>query len=245
MLSAIDINKRFSEIPALSAVTISFAEGKTTALIGPSGCGKSTLIRVLIGLLWPDSGQVLNDGVPITPQNVAEIRHRIGYVIQDGGLFPHLTGRENVTLQARYLGWTRKRIQDRLVALTELVHLTPTILDRYPSQLSGGQRQRVSLMRALMLDPDTLLLDEPFGALDPLIRHELQAELKETCRALKKTAILVTHDLNEAAFLADEIILMRQGSVVQSGSVRDFIDHPAQSFVSDFVNAYRNHWEHK
>src|SRR5256885_16721595 len=175
-------------------------------LLGSSGSGKSTVLRLILGLLHPDGGEVRVE--PVAP---------IGYVVQEGALYPHLTAARNVVLPARAAGWTAARQAARLDALAALVDLEPELMGRYPHQLSGGQRQRVSLMRALMLDPPVLLLDEPLGALDPLIRSDLQADLRGIFRALRKTVVLVTHDLGEAAFLGDRIVLMQAGRVVPQG----------------------------
>ncbi len=209
-------------------------------LIGPSGCGKSTLLRLIIRLLEPDTGRIELNGATMSAENIAELRHRIGYVIQDGGLFPHLTARANVLLMARHLqkpeGESTARL-DELCALTRFPH---DALDRYPAELSGGQRQRVSLMRALALSPELLLLDEPLGALDPLVRAALQKDLKEIFQRLQQTAILVTHDLAEAAYLGDRIVLMNEGRVVQNGTLSDLRDRPANDFVTDFINAQRS-----
>ncbi|MDP6952601.1 MAG: ATP-binding cassette domain-containing protein, partial [Alphaproteobacteria bacterium] len=169
-----------------------------------------------------------------------EARRRMGYVVQGGGLFPHLTAHGNVALMARQLGWSRQRIDARLAALAELVRLPGEILSRYPAQLSGGQRQRVALMRALMLDPDVLLLDEPLGALDPMVRHDLQTDLRAIFRSLAKTVVLVTHDLGEAAYFGDRIVLLRDGEVVQSGTADDLVSRPAEPFVEAFVAAQRS-----
>jgi osmoprotectant transport system ATP-binding protein len=233
-------HKRFGDADVLRGVDLTAAAGRTTVLIGPSGCGKSTVLRLMIGLLHPDAGTVRIDGVAIEPGNVAQIRRRVGYVIQDGGLFPHLTARDNVTLMARHLGWSRERIEQRTAALVSLTRFPVEALGRFPAQISGGQRQRVSLMRALMLDPDVILLDEPLAALDPLIRAELQADLRAIFRALDKTVVLVTHDLGEAGYLGDVIILMRDGAVVQQGTLHDLVTAPADPFVSHFVNAQRS-----
>jgi osmoprotectant transport system ATP-binding protein len=163
----------------------------------------------------------------------------MGYVIQEGGLFPHLTAAGNVSLMARYLGWEDPRIEERVAQLCALVRLRPENLHRYPHELSGGQRQRVGLMRALMLDPDLLLLDEPLGQLDPMIRFELQQDLKQVFDALGKTTLFVTHDLNEAGYLGQHIVLMREGRIVQQGPAAELLTRPADAFVAQFVRAQR------
>jgi osmoprotectant transport system ATP-binding protein len=163
----------------------------------------------------------------------------MGYMIQDGGLFPHLTVRDNVTLMARRLDWPRERREQRLAALADLVQLPTAMLERYPIELSGGQRQRVALVRALMLDPDLLLLDEPLGALDPMIRFELQRELKAIFARLGKTVLMVTHDLAEAVFFGHRIVLLRAGRIVQQAEPRALLDSPAEPFVAQFVAAQR------
>ncbi len=213
--------------------------GQTTVLIGPSGCGKSTLLRLIIGLLEPTSGEVEVAGRTVTRADVLELRRRVGYVIQDGGLFPHLTARENITLMARHFRSPTAEIDARLAELCELTRFAKQNLDRYPVELSGGQRQRVSLMRALMLKPELLLLDEPLGALDPLVRARLQNELKEIFAQLAQTIVLVTHDMAEAAFLGDTLVLMNEGRVVQQGRFDDLRTRPASDFVSEFINAQR------
>lgn len=231
--------KVYAGKPALGPVTLGVPAGRTTALIGPSGCGKSTLLRLLIGLVEPDAGTVTFDGTPVVAATARAVRLRTGYVIQDGGLFPHLTARGNVTLLARHLGWDRSRIEARVAELAELTRFPADGLDRHPRQLSGGQRQRVGLMRALMLDPAALLLDEPLGALDPLVRADLQTELRDIFRSLGKTVVLVTHDLGEATFFADRVVLLRDGRVVQEGSPADLWHRPADPFVTRFVQAQR------
>ena len=240
MLDLVGVSKTYGRATALHPIDLRLPPGRTTVLLGPSGCGKSTLLRLMVGLLHPDTGTVLFDGQPLTPDNVLHVRRRVGYVIQDGGLFPHLTARGNVTLMARYLGRDRTAIDKRLAELAELTRFPADGLDRYPAQLSGGQRQRVALMRALMLDPDVLLLDEPLGALDPLIRSDLQGDLKGIFRALGKTVVLVTHDLGEAGFLGDLIVLLRDGRVVQRGTLADLVRAPAEPFVTQFINAQRS-----
>jgi osmoprotectant transport system ATP-binding protein len=180
------------------------------------------------------------DEKELTDLNIQSFRKRIGYVIQDGGLFPHLTARQNISLIAKYNGWSDDDIHNRLEKLTHLTKFPIDGLDRFPSELSGGQKQRVSLMRALMLDAEFLLLDEPLGALDPLIRFDLQKDLKEIFGELNKTVIMVTHDLNEAVFFADEIVLIKDGSIIQTGTIDNFIQSPADPFVKRFVNAQRS-----
>jgi osmoprotectant transport system ATP-binding protein len=239
MFALRDVSKVYAGRAALGPLSLEVPAGRTTALIGPSGCGKSTLLRLLIGLVEPDAGAVEFAGEPVTQATARAVRLRVGYVIQDGGLFPHLTVRGNVTLMARHLGRDRDAIAARVNELAELTRFPPDGLDRYPHQLSGGQRQRVGLMRALMLDPDALLLDEPLGALDPLVRADLQTELRDIFRALGKTVVLVTHDLGEAAYFADRVVLLRDGKIVQQGSPGDLWHRPADPFVTRFVQAQR------
>jgi osmoprotectant transport system ATP-binding protein len=239
MLVLDNVSKSFGGKQALAPTSLAPAPGKTTVLIGPSGCGKSTLLRLMIGLIAPDTGRVMVDGAPLTSDNVDQIRHRIGYVIQDGGLFPHLTAQDNVTLLARYLSKEAGWIEQRVAELAALVRISRDTLRRYPSRLSGGERQRVALMRALMLDPELLLLDEPLAALDPIIRRGLQTELKEIFARLGKTVVLVTHDLHEAAWFGNEIVLMRDGRIVQRGTLDDLLLRPADPFVTEFVHAQR------
>ncbi|NEX23589.1 ATP-binding cassette domain-containing protein [Thiorhodococcus mannitoliphagus] len=235
------IRKAFQGRPALDGIDLEIAPGRTTVLIGPSGCGKSTLLRLLIGLAEPDAGSLRFDGQLLSDANIAALRLRMGYVIQQGGLFPHLTAGANVTLMAEQLGWDAERIRQRLAQLSDLTHFPRDGLDRYPSELSGGQNQRLALMRALMLDPEVLLLDEPLGALDPMIRYELQQDLKEIFAALHKTVVLVTHDLAEAAFLGHRIVLMRDGRILQRGTLADMMAEPAEPFVEQFIRAQRSH----
>lgn len=198
------------------------------------------MLRLLAGLATPDAGAVLFDGEPLTPANVLAVRRRIGFVIQHGGLFPHLTARRNVTLLARYLKTPQQRIDARVEALRSLTNLPAAALDRYPLELSGGQQQRIALMRALMLDPDVLLLDEPLGALDPIVRRRLQTELRRIFRSLRRTVVFVTHDLGEAAYFSDHLVLMRAGRIVQEGTVDELTSEPADEFVAEFVSAQRS-----
>ncbi len=232
-------SKHYGRVAALDRVDLEFAAGSTTALIGSSGSGKSTVLRLLLGLEWPDTGCVRVDGHVLERNHVLALRRRVGYVIQEGGLFPHLTTLGNLTLLPRTLGWSAVRIRKRAEALAALTHLPADALGRYPAELSGGQRQRVALMRGLMADPDALLLDEPLGALDPIVRHELQNELKRIFTRLGKTVIVVTHDLAEAAWFADRLVLLGQATVMQDGSFADLRDRPAADFVHQFVQAQR------
>ena len=239
MLQLIDVSKAFGDTVALRATDLTIEAGVTTVLIGPSGCGKSTLLRLMIYLIQPDTGTVAFQGVQFRGNDVIELRHRMGYVIQDGGLFPHLNARDNAALLARHLGWDDARVEARLRELAELTHFPFDGLERFPAQLSGGQKQRVSLMRALMLDPEILLLDEPLGALDPIVRSQLQADLRDIFRTLRKTVVVVTHDIGEAGFFGDRLVLLRDGAILQEGTLRDLDDSPADPFVSQFINAQR------
>ncbi|KFA90960.1 ATP-binding cassette domain-containing protein [Archangium violaceum] len=233
------VSKRFAGTQALQPLDLHVPEGRTTVLLGPSGCGKSTLLRLMNGLLRPDTGRVLFRGQPLRDEELLTVRQRMGYALQGGGLFPHLTAEGNATLMARYLKWSSERVHARLRELVELTRFPPDALGRYPGQLSGGQRQRVSLMRALMLDPDVLLLDEPLGALDPMIRYELQGDLRDIFSRLGKTVVLVTHDLGEGAFLGDQVVLMREGRIVQQGPLAELERAPADPFVTRFFQAQR------
>ena len=237
MIHVAGVSKSFAGAAALHPTTLDFPAGRVTALIGPSGCGKTTLLKTILGLVTPDAGEVRVDGVVVTPVTARAVRLKVGYVVQDGGLFPHLTARDNVTLMARQL--RRPGVAERVAELAKLVRLPAGALDRFPAELSGGQRQRVGLMRALMLDPPVLLMDEPMGALDPLVRVELQADLKAIFRDLGKTVVIVTHDLAEAAVLGDVIVLLKDGRVVQAGTMADLDQRPADEFVTRFLRAHR------
>ncbi len=235
------VSKTFQHALALDRISLEVAPGKTTVLIGPSGCGKSTLLRLLIGLIKPDQGTVFFDGFALDAATIPAIRRRLGYVIQQGGLFPHLTARQNVTVMADYHGWEAGRIDARIAELAGLTHFPADALDRYPGELSGGQNQRIALMRALFLDPDVLLLDEPLGALDPMIRYELQQDLRQVFGTLGKTVVMVTHDLAEAAYFGHAIVLMRDGRIAQRGTLQDMMSSPADEFVGRFIRAQRDH----
>jgi len=239
LVQLVGVSKTFGDAAAVHAIDLSVERGKTTVLIGPSGCGKSTLLRLIIGLIQPDTGQIQIDGTQLRADKIDIVRRRVGYVIQEGGLFPHLTARGNILLMARHLGRVDTEMRARLGELCVLTRFPENLLGRYPLELSGGQRQRVSLMRALMLSPELLLLDEPLGALDPIVRAALQKDLKEIFARLRQTALLVTHDLAEAAYLGDEIVLVNEGRIVQQGSLADLREKPTSNFVSEFINAQR------
>lgn len=235
MLIKLDgISKKFAS-DSIIEMSLTFAKDQTTVIIGPSGCGKSTLLRLIVGLIPPTTGKIYLDNSEINPANVNHWRRQIGYVTQDGGLFPHLTAHHNVSLVANFLNYSPQWIEQRIQELSEFVRLPIRLLLQYPSELSGGQRQRVSLMRALLLDPSCLLLDEPLGALDPMTRSELQLELKHIFLQLHKTILLVTHDIQEATYFADEMILMKGGHIVQRGTFTELYQHPAEPFVTDFI----------
>jgi osmoprotectant transport system ATP-binding protein len=234
-----DVRLRLSDRFTLGPVRLDVPNATTTAIVGPSGCGKSTLLRLAAGLIAPDSGRIVIGREPLNDDNVHAMRRRLGYVLQEGGLFPHLTAAENITLMARYLRWPQARIASRVDELIELTRLPPELLERHPGLLSGGERQRVSLARALMLDPALLLLDEPLGALDPIVRHDLQRELRDLFARLDKTVVIVTHDVAEAGFLAGDVVLMNAGHIAQRGTLADLVRAPADEFVASFVGAQR------
>ena len=240
MIELKNASKRFGDAVALHPTNLKIEAGKTTVLIGPSGCGKSTILRLMNGLLEPTTGHVEFEGQRVSPDNVLEWRRRMGYVIQDGGLFPHLTAAQNVTFMAKHLGHPADETRKRLDELCDLTHFPKDGLGRYPVELSGGQRQRVSLMRALVLDPDVLLLDEPLGALDPMVRASLQTELKAIFESLGKTVVLVTHDMAEAGYLGNQIVVLKEGEIVQEGTLDDLRERPSDAFISEFITAQRS-----
>ena len=239
MIQLQNITKSYEQ-KVLNDVSLDVESGHTVSLIGPSGCGKSTLLRIVMGLIPPDSGDVIINGQPLSDEKMLEQRREMGYVIQSGGLFPHLTARENLTLVTGYLNWEKEQTEQRIEELCELTNISSSQLNRSPDELSGGQAQRISLMRALMLDPDIILLDEPLGSIDPLVRYELQRDLRSIFKKLKKTVLLITHDLGEAAYLGDQIALMKDGAIVQRGTIKDITGNPASAFVEQFVNAQRS-----
>jgi osmoprotectant transport system ATP-binding protein len=237
MIAFHNVSKHFGNTVALQPTDLEIAANKTTVLIGPSGSGKSTMLRLLSGLLEPTTGWLEIDGKRLTGGNLPELRRRMGYVIQSGDLFPHLTGRQNVLLVAQELNFGRDKMASRIEELCCLTKLPCAVLDRYPVELSGGEQRRVSLIRSLMLKPDILLLDEPMGALDPMVRARLLIDLKSLFEQLNTTVLLVTHDLVEAARLGDWVVLLNAGRIVQQGAFSELSVCPAEVFVSEFFHA--------
>lgn len=231
------VSKSYGPYKALEDVAVVFADLETTAIVGPSGSGKSTLVQLINGLVPPSAGSVFVFGQPIDYRRLPELRRQIGYAVQGTGLFPHMTVEKNITLLARLAGWDAARIQERARELMNGVGLSWEYAGRYPHELSGGQQQRVGLCRAMMLDPPVFLLDEPFGALDPVTRREIHGEFRRLQAAAPRTMILVTHDLREALRLAQRLIVLDHGRVVQHGPCAEIVDAPANDFVRTFFRS--------
>ena len=233
--------KIYDQAKALDGVSLKFPDGVITAVIGPSGCGKSTLLKLCNGLIRPDSGQVQIFGGAIDYNALPVLRRRLGYAVQGNVLFPHLTARDNITLLARLEGWTREKIDHRVQELLTLSQLQAEQLDRYPHQLSGGQQQRVGLCRAMILRPEILLLDEPFGAIDPITREDIQQQLLALQGAEPRTSVLVTHDMREALILAEHIVVMGEGRILHSASkvelLRNHQKEDAQALLRELLVA--------
>ena len=230
-----NVGKNFDAVPAVSSVSFDVGRGCTCVLVGPSGCGKTTTLKMINRIIEPTRGRIEIHGRDVRELDPVELRRSIGYVIQQVGLFPHMTIEENVSIVLRLLGQPRRQRRARAGELLDLVGLPAgEFIDRLPSQLSGGQQQRVGVARALAADPEIVLMDEPFGAVDPLVRKQLQWELRRIQEAVHKTIVLVTHDLSEAFYLADQIVLMRKGSLVQQGRPEELLFKPAEQFVADF-----------
>ena len=231
------MRRSFGGKSVLDGFSLSVADGETVALIGPSGCGKTTALKLVNRLLDPDSGSVAVEGHDVASQDPLALRRRLGYVIQEGGLFPHWDVRANVEVVPRLLGWDEERRRRRSSEVLGMVNLpAEEFAARRPRQLSGGQRQRVGVARALAADPPVLLMDEPFGALDPIARRSLQREFLDWKRRLSKAVLIVTHDIREAFLLADRIAVMHRGRVQQAGTKADLLERPADGFVREFVS---------
>jgi osmoprotectant transport system ATP-binding protein len=227
-------------VPAVDDISLEVGEGELHVLIGPSGSGKTTTMRMINRLETLTTGRILIDGRDVQTMNVVDLRRGIGYVIQQGGLFPHFTVADNVAVVPRLLGWSRQRRRRRAEELLALVGLPPEqFADRYPRELSGGQQQRVGVARALAVDPPIVLMDEPFGAVDPITRKQLQRELRRIQEEVRKTIVFVTHDIAEAFLLGDRIVLMAEGRIVQNGAPSDLLRNPADPFVTAFIGEDR------
>ncbi len=242
MIRMENVTKRYAENapPSVDDLTLDVAEGSTVALIGPSGCGKTTTMRMINRLIEPTEGRIFVNGEDVMQADPVQLRRHIGYVIQNVGLFPHMTIAENIAAVPNLLGWDKSRIATRTAELLDLVGLDPDeMLNRYPRQLSGGQRQRIGVARALAADPAVLLMDEPFGAIDPIARARLQDEFRQILSRVRKTVVLVTHDLDEAIRLGDRIAIMKAGRIVQYDTPDAILSKPVDEFVSNFVGVDR------
>ncbi|PZO81935.1 MAG: glycine/betaine ABC transporter [Mesorhizobium amorphae] len=241
MITMEHVSKRFGagSGAAVDDLSMEVPDGLTVALVGPSGCGKTTTMRMINRLIEPSEGRITVAGEDVRSVDPVRFRRRIGYVIQQVGLFSHMTIAQNIGAVPKLLGWEAERIRRRNEELIELVGLEQNMLARYPRQLSGGQRQRVGVARALAADPPVLLMDEPFGAIDPIARTRLQNEFRAILRRVKKTVVMVTHDIDEAVRLGDRIAIMRAGKIVQYDTPDAILSNPADAFVENFVGADR------
>jgi osmoprotectant transport system ATP-binding protein len=228
-----------TSVPAVDRLTMDIPRGEIVVFVGPSGCGKTTSLKMINRIIEPSSGHIVLDGEDVTDTDPDQLRRRIGYVIQQVGLFPHQTIRDNVATVPKLLGWDKQRTADRVSELLDVVGLPPeTYLDRYPKELSGGQRQRVGVARALAADPPVLLMDEPFGAIDPITRTRLQNEFLRLQAELQKTIVFVTHDIDEAIKMGDRIAILGEGSQIQQfATPEEILTAPANDFVEDFVGS--------
>jgi osmoprotectant transport system ATP-binding protein len=237
MISFESVSKRYGETAAVEEISFEVGDGEVVILVGPSGCGKTTTLKMINRLIEPSSGVIRINGKPTSERDVNDLRRSIGYVIQQVGLFPHLTIAENVATVPKLLGWDRARIRGRVTELLDLVGLPEDRFgQRLPSELSGGQRQRVGVARALGADPPILLMDEPFGAIDPVTRDRLQDELLRLQQVVRKTIVFVTHDIDEAIKLGDRIALFSDhGTIAQYATPLELLGAPASSYVEDFL----------
>ena len=236
MIDIRDLTKQFAGHRAVDGVSLQVVQGETLVLLGTSGCGKTTTLKMINRLIEPTSGSISVDGIDVRQQPGPDFRRRIGYVIQDGGLFPHYTVAEAIATVPKLLGWEANAIQERTRELMDKLQLPETVLSRYPGELSGGQRQRIGLARALAAKPPVVLMDEPFGALDPFTRRHVRRELFGLNELRETTVVLVTHDVSEALELADRIALMDKGKIVQIGPPDELLNQPATDFVREFLD---------
>jgi osmoprotectant transport system ATP-binding protein len=235
-----NITKKYDQKVVVSDINIEIEKGDFVVLIGSSGCGKTTLLKIINRLISPTAGNVFINNESIYDKNIIELRRNIGYVIQQTGLFPHMTVRQNIDIIPRLQRKNKDDIAKRVIELMAMVSLNPAhYLDRYPSQLSGGQQQRIGVARAFACDPDIILMDEPFSALDPITRSQLQDELVKLHLSLRKTIVFVTHDMNEAIKIADKICIIHAGGIAQYGTVEEIMKNPANDFVADFIGKNR------
>ncbi|MBG9770298.1 choline ABC transporter ATP-binding protein OpuBA [Bacillus vallismortis] len=224
---------------AVNNVNLKIEKGEFICFIGPSGCGKTTTMKMINRLIEPSAGKIFIDGENIIEQDPVELRRKIGYVIQQIGLFPHMTIQQNISLVPKLLKWPEHKRKERARELLKLVDMGPEYLDRYPHELSGGQQQRIGVLRALAAEPPLILMDEPFGALDPITRDSLQEEFKKLQKTLHKTIVFVTHDMDEAIKLADRIVILKAGEIVQVGTPDGILRNPADVFVEEFIGKER------
>jgi osmoprotectant transport system ATP-binding protein len=224
---------------AVKNISLDIKKGEFICFIGPSGCGKTTTMKMINRLIEPSEGKILINGENIMDKDPVELRRQIGYVIQQIGLFPHMTILENITLVPKLLKWNEQKKKERALELLQLVDMGPEYLERYPYELSGGQQQRIGVLRALASNPPLILMDEPFGALDPITRDALQEEFKNLQRTLDKTIVFVTHDMDEAIKLADRIVILKAGEIVQVGTPDEILRNPANEFVEEFIGKDR------
>ncbi len=230
-----NLTKKYGDNIVLNNINLNISEGEFIVILGPSGCGKTTLLKIINNLIDFDTGEVFIKGKSIKEIDPIELRRNIGYVIQQIGLFPHLTISQNISYVLDLQKISEEKQIERAEELITLVGLDSSFLNRYPGELSGGQKQRIGVARAIAADPEIILMDEPFGAVDEIVRKSLQEELKQLQKRLKKTIVFVTHDIDEAIKLGDRIIIMNQGQIEQGGSAKDFLFHPANDFIKDFL----------
>lgn len=240
MVKLQNVRKTYNKVTVVDNLSLDIKKGQFVVLIGPSGCGKTTTLKMINRLIEPTSGSIFIDGQDITKANPVLLRRKIGYVIQQIGLFPNMTIAQNIEIVPKLLGWPMEKRRKRTEELLSLVNMDPVqYMNRYPSELSGGQQQRIGVLRALAVEPPLVLMDEPFGALDPITRESLQDEVKKIQKKLNKTIVFVTHDMDEALKLADVIVIMKDGKIVQAASPEELLSNPVNDFVAEFIGKHR------